>query len=85
MDVLNFLPFFSLTVSRELILKSPYLGGSVVKNLPANAGATRDVGLIRSPGRENGNPIPVFLPAESHGQRSLAGYSLWGWKELDVT
>ena len=28
---------------------------------------------------------PVFLPGESHGQRSLAGYSPWGHKELDVT
>ena len=28
---------------------------------------------------------PVFLPRESHGQRSLAGYSLWGHKELDTT
>ena len=24
---------------------------------------------------------PVFLPGESHGQRSLAGYSAWGRKE----
>ena len=23
---------------------------------------------------------PVFLPGESHGQRSLAGYSPWGCK-----
>ena len=23
---------------------------------------------------------PVFLPGKSHGQRSLAGYSLWGRK-----
>ena len=23
-------------------------------------------------------PTPVFLPGESHGQRSLAGYSQWG-------
>ena len=30
-------------------------------------------------------PIPVFLPGESHGQRSLAGYSPWGPKELDMT
>ena len=30
-------------------------------------------------------PTPVFLPGESHGQRSLAGYSLWGHKELDTT
>ena len=49
----------------------------VVKNLPANAGDTRDIGSLpgsgRSPGEGNGNP--VFLPGESHGQRSLAGYS----------
>ena len=30
-------------------------------------------------------PTPVFLPGESHGLRSLAGYSLWGHKELDMT
>ena len=29
--------------------------------------------------------IPVFLPEKSHGQRSLAGYSPWGRKELDTT
>ena len=28
---------------------------------------------------------PSFLPGESHGQRSLAGYSPWGCKELDTT
>ena len=27
----------------------------------------------------------VFLPGESHGQKSLAGYGPWGHKELDVT
>ena len=30
-------------------------------------------------------PTPVFLPGESHGQRSLAGYSPWDHKELDTT
>ena len=30
-------------------------------------------------------PTPVFLPGESHGQRSLVGYSPWHRKELDVT
>ena len=30
-------------------------------------------------------PTPVFLPGESHGQRSLAGYSPWGHKESDAT
>ena len=27
----------------------------------------------------------VFLPGESHGQRSLVGYSPWGCKESDMT
>ena len=30
-------------------------------------------------------PTPVFLPEESHGQRSLEGYSPWGHKESDMT
>ena len=29
--------------------------------------------------------ILVFLPGESHGQRSLVVYSPWGWKESDTT
>ena len=35
--------------------------------------------------RRKWQPIPVFLPGESHGQRSLAGYSPWGGKESDTT
>ena len=30
-------------------------------------------------------PTPVFLPGESHGQRSLAGYSPQRRKESDMT
>ena len=30
-------------------------------------------------------PAPVFLPGESHGQRSLAGYSPWSHEESDTT
>ena len=30
-------------------------------------------------------PTPVLLPEKSYGQRSLAGYSPWGHKELDTT
>ena len=49
----------------------------MVKNLTANAGDIRDTGSIpvsgRSPGGGHDNPL-VFLPGESHGQRSLAGY-----------
>ena len=32
-----------------------------------------------------GQPTPVFLPGESHGGRSLVGYSPWGRKESDTT
>ena len=37
------------------------------------------------PWRRKWQPIPVFFPGKSHGQRSLVGYSPWGHKELDTT
>ena len=37
------------------------------------------------PWRRKWQPIPVFLPGESHGQRSLVGYSPQGRKESDMT
>ena len=45
---------------------------------------------VRSLGQEHlleeaWKPSPVCLPAESNGQRSLAGCSPWGFKELDTT
>ena len=57
----------------------------MVKNLP-----TMQETWIQSLGQEDPlekewQPTPVFLPEESHGQRSLAGYSPWGRKELDMT
>ena len=58
----------------------------MVKNLPANAGDPASIlGLERFPGKGNDYPPQVFLPKEFHGQRSLAGYSQWGHKELDMT
>ena len=33
---------------------------------------------------EEMQPIPIFLLGKSHEQRSLAGYSQWGHKELDM-
>ena len=51
----------------------------MVKNPSADAGDRGDAGLIpgwgRSPREGHGKLTPVFLPGESHGQRSLAGYS----------
>ena len=44
---------------------------------------------VQSLGREDlleegMEPTPVFLPEESHGQRSLTGFSSWGCKESDT-
>ena len=66
-----------------------FLSGAEAKNMPANAGDVRDVGLIpgleRSPGERNGNPLQYSCPRKSHRQRSLAGYSPWGRKESHTT
>ena len=37
------------------------------------------------PWRRKWQPTPVLLPGESHGRRSLVGYSPWGRKESDMT
>ena len=64
-------------------------GGVVVKNPPANARDAGDVGSIsgsgKTPWRRKWEPIPVFLPEESHGQKSLAGCSPQDRKESDTT
>ena len=64
-------------------------GAQLSKSPPADAGDVRGVGLIPGPGRCPGGGkwlcIPVFLPGTSHRQRSLAGYSPCGRKELDMT
>ena len=62
----------------------------VVKKLLANAGDARerqrfDLWVGKIPWSRESQPPPVFLPGESHGQRSLAGCSLWGHKESDMT
>ena len=55
----------------------------VLKNLPAIAGDLTDAGSIPGSGRRRAwQPTPVVFPGESHGQRSLAGYCLWGLKRV---
>ena len=44
-----------------------------------------DPWVEKIPWRRKWQPAPAFWPGESHGQRSLMGYSLWGCKELDMT
>ena len=61
--------------------------GSAGKEFTSNAGDVRDTGPIpgsgRSPRGGHGD-TPVFLPEESHGQRSLAVYSPKGRKKSDM-
>ena len=57
----------------------------MVKHLPT----VRET-QVRSLGQEDPvekkwQPTPVFLPKNSHGWRSLAGYSPWGRRESDTT
>ena len=57
----------------------------MAKHLPAMQ-ETRVQSLGQKiPWRRKWQPTPVFLPGESHRQRSLVGYSLWGRTELDTT
>ena len=59
----------------------------MVKNPPANAGDIKDAGSVprlgRSPGEGQDNPLQ-YSCLENPMDRSLAGYSLWGHKELDI-
>ena len=61
----------------------------LVKNLPANAGDTRDVGSIpgsgRSSGEGNGNPLQYFCLGNPMDRRAWQGYSPCGHRELDMT
>ena len=53
----------------------------MVKNLPVmQENPVQSLGW-EDPLEEGMQPIPVFLPGESHGQRSLAGYSPWVGKD----
>ena len=60
-------------------------GGSDSKESAYNVGST---GLIpgsgRYPWRWEQQPIPIFLPGEFHGQRSLADYGSLGYKKSDM-
>ena len=61
------------------------LVAQIVKNLPAmQENQVPSLGQ-EDPWRREWLPIPIFLPGESHGQRSLVGYSPRGRKESDKT
>ena len=60
-------------------------GGSVVKNPPAKQKTQVQTLGREIPWRRKWQPNPLFLPGKSHGWRSLAGYSSWDHKDLNMT
>ena len=59
----------------HLVFWGASLVAQMVKNLPAMQETRFDPWVGKIPGRRAWQPTPVFLPGESHGQKSLAGYS----------
>ena len=56
----------------------------MVKNRPAMLETWIRSLVQEDPWRKDWHPTPVFLPGESHKQRSLAVYRPWGHKESDT-
>ena len=60
--------------------------GSDGKESACNAGDPGSIpGLGGSPGEGNGNPLQCSCLENPHGQRNLAGYSPWDYKESGMT
>ena len=70
----------------QFLLPKGFLGGSDGKESACNVG---DLGSIprlgRFTGGGHGNLLQYSWVENSHGQRSLVGYSPWGHKESDMT
>ena len=69
---------------RRMVIKTGFLDGSDDIHLQCRR-PRFDPWVRKIPCRREWLPIPVFLPGEFRGQRSLVGYSPWGHKESDMT
>ena len=93
LDFLSSIPFSAFTLCDlaiyccSLIIK----GGKhlVYEGIRASQPETQESWVpslgLEDPWRRKWQPTPVFLPGESHGQRSLMGYSSKGRKKSDMT
>ena len=60
-----------------------FLGGSAVKNLPANTGGSGSISRSgRCPGEGNDNLLQYFCLGNPMDKRNLAGYRPWGRKRV---
>ena len=65
-----------------------YMGTSLVAQMVESTCNIIGTGEVPESGRSwwrQWQPTPVFLSGESHGQRSLVGYSPWSHKKMDTT
>ena len=69
---------FAQGKNKSLLLLLGFTGGSAVKNPPAMQETWVQSLGQQSLWRRKWQPTPVFLPGESHGQRSLMGCGPWG-------
>ena len=75
--------FFKTSI---IVIRLPWWLSGKESTCSAGATETRLWSLGQEdPWRRAWQPTPVFLPGESRGQRSLGGYSPWGWRESDMT
>ena len=68
-----------------MLIYGASLVAQMVKNLPSMWETWVQSLGWEHPWRRKWLRTPVFFPGEFHGQRSPAGYSLWSYKESDVT
>ena len=66
-------------------VRSLVRGRARTESRSLNLGSVPFSGMPPSIERRAWQPTAIFLPRESHGQRSQAGYSPWGRKESDMT
>ena len=73
-------------VWEDLLKDRDSMVAQMVKASACNVGDPSSIlGLGRSPGEGNGNPLQYSCLENSMDERSLAGYSPWGRKESDMT
>ena len=83
--------FLLLVLPKEGLVLSNYVGrgfpgGSVVKNLPANAGTAGSIpGSEQFPGERNGTRLQYSCLENPIGRGALWGCSPWGHKRVLVT
>ena len=73
-----------MLIKHRLERRPGFPGGSEVNNLLQCRTCRFNPWVGKIPWRRKWQPTSVFLPGKSHSQRSLAGYSPWGLKDLDV-